>query len=203
MSNEVRTLLRSAVGTPVAEPDVSGAWQRGRRQLARRRLVGALSVVLLVVVVSAGGIARLTTNNERPRTIPGSQRSRICGAPFSRTGDVPAWTSTANPPTDVPHVLSPQRNVAAFVFGYPLRARRHDGRANKILWVVREPRNHRPLRITGHRPHSRHHMAPVAIPADSAPGEIYPSVINVPMPGCWRFTLTWDGHRATIRLRYR
>jgi hypothetical protein len=203
MSSEVRTLLRSAVDARAPKPDVSGAWRRGRRQLARRRFAGALGVVFMVVGVSIGATALLTSNHESPSASSGNHRSSACGAPLSRASDAPPWTSAANPPTDIPHHLSRQGNIAAFVFGYPLQARRHDGRANKILWVVREPRNAQPLRISGHRVHTRQRIQPVAIPADSAPGEIYPSVVDAPTPGCWSFTLTWNGHRATIKLPYR
>ena len=41
-----------------------------------------------------------------------------------------------------------------------------------------------------------------SFPADSAPGEISPSIVDVPEPGCWRFTLEWDGNAATLDLSY-
>jgi len=34
------------------------------------------------------------------------------------------------------------------------------------------------------------------------PPPIYPSEIVVPSPGCWRFTLSWNGHTDTLDLRY-
>ncbi len=202
MSSEVRTLLRRAAG-PVGEPDISGAWLSGRRQLARRRFVGAFVVLSLVAIASIGGAALFTTSDGRPSTTPGSNGAQACDAPLSRARDAPAWTRSANPPTDVPHLLSRQGNVAAFVFGQPLVAHRSDGRTNKILWVVREPRNGRPLRITGRRAHTRERITPVVLAAGSEPGEIYPSVVDVPTPGCWVFALTWREHRATIGLMYR
>jgi hypothetical protein len=202
MSSEVRTLLRRAVD-PVGEPDISAAWVSGRRRLARRRFVGALGVASLVAVVSIGGAALHTTSDGRPSTTAASNGAPACGTPLSRAGDAPNWTRSANPPTDVPHVLSRQRNVAAFVFGQPLQAHRSDGRTNKILWVVREPRNGRPLRIAGRRARTRARIAPIVLPAGSEPGEIYPSTVNVPRPGCWVFTLSWGPHRATIGLVYR
>ena len=36
----------------------------------------------------------------------------------------------------------------------------------------------------------------------SEPGEIYPSEIVVPSPGCWHFTLSWNGHTDTVDLWY-
>jgi hypothetical protein len=41
-----------------------------------------------------------------------------------------------------------------------------------------------------------------AFMADSSPGEIYPSYVNVPKAGCWRLTLRWAGHEDSIDLRY-
>ena len=38
--------------------------------------------------------------------------------------------------------------------------------------------------------------------ADSSPGEIYPSIVDVPSPGCWHFTLSWAGHHDEIDLLY-
>ena len=33
-------------------------------------------------------------------------------------------------------------------------------------------------------------------------GEIYPSEIVAPSPGCWQFTLSWSGHTDTVDLWY-
>jgi hypothetical protein len=38
--------------------------------------------------------------------------------------------------------------------------------------------------------------------AGSSPGNIYPSDIEVPAPGCWRFTLAWHRHTDTVDLWY-
>lgn len=91
----------------------------------------------------------------------------------------------------------------AYLFGYPLRAGSPQNPDDKVLWVMRRPRDGQPLRLTGRL------LGPAGPrtvsstwPADSAPGEIYPSIVNVPVPGCWRFTLTWNGHRDSVDLRY-
>lgn len=46
-------------------------------------------------------------------------------------------------------------------------------------------------------------MVHYSFPADSAPGEIYPSVVDVPEAGCWDFTLRFSGQTARIELAYR
>jgi hypothetical protein len=79
----------------------------------------------------------------------------------------------------------------------------HPGQyANKILWVVRAPRRGAPLRLTL-RPARR--AAPritVDQPANSSPGEIYPSIVDVPTAGCWHVTAEWNNNRATLDLLY-
>jgi hypothetical protein len=39
--------------------------------------------------------------------------------------------------------------------------------------------------------------------ANSGPGEIYPSIVDVPQAGCWHFDLSWSGHKASVELLYR
>jgi hypothetical protein len=73
---------------------------------------------------------------------------------------------------------------------------------NKILWVVAVPRDGRPLRLTGHPLGARTPAVSITQPANSAPGEIYPSIVNVPTPGCWHFTLSWNRQSDTVDLRY-
>jgi hypothetical protein len=88
------------------------------------------------------------------------------------------------------------------LFGYPLRAgRRQDGANNKILWDMRDPRDGQPLLLTA-RPLAGGPAVNLTFPADASPGEIYPSTIDVPTPGCWHMTLQWNGHTATIDLPY-
>ena len=42
-----------------------------------------------------------------------------------------------------------------------------------------------------------------SFPANSSPGEIYPSGVDVPEAGCWAFTLRFAGQTAQIELAYR
>jgi hypothetical protein len=92
--------------------------------------------------------------------------------------------------------------AAGFLFGYPLRAGHPQNRRNKILWVMGLPRNGSALDISGH---------PLAVskpsihktePANSSPGEIYPSYVDVPQAGCWHFDLSWSGQHAAVDLDY-
>ncbi len=124
-----------------------------------------------------------------------------CGATPLLTGAAPGWASPANPPP-IRYALGRQGQAAAFVFGYPLMAGNPEPYSDKILWIVASPRDGMPLRLTGHPLGAAAPVVSSAWPADSAPGEIYPSDITVPSPGCWHFTLTWNGHSDTVDLRY-
>jgi hypothetical protein len=126
-----------------------------------------------------------------------------CGRTQVRRGGLPAWTASAGAPADLPYVLSVEGNLVGVLFGAPLHVPAVvAGRSNKILWIVREPRAGRPLHLTA-RPLDGS-GAPVTSTeeADSGPGEIYPSSVDVPTPGCWHVSAEWDGHTATVDLAY-
>jgi hypothetical protein len=131
-----------------------------------------------------------------------------CGATKLYRGHVPAWTaptftSSSPGPPPWPHALAERRTVVAIVFGYPLRAGDPTDPANKILWIMRLPRHGSPLRITARPVGAKAPVIRKAWPADSSPGEIYPSYVNVPTAGCWRLTLRWAGHTDRLDLAYK
>lgn len=132
-----------------------------------------------------------------------------CGGTPLFVGSLPSWTAPAmaqskgDPFSGWAHALSQRRDVAAVIFGYPLQAGTPGpGRQNKVLWIMRLPRNGFPLHLVARPLHASHPVVRESYPADSSPGEIYPSYVNVPSAGCWRITLRWAGHTDTIALRY-
>ena len=74
-------------------------------------------------------------------------------------------------------------NAVAFLFAHPLRAGEPENPANKILWVVKEPRGVSDLVITAHPLDAAAPTVHQSEAADSSPGEIYPSIVNVPAAG--------------------
>lgn len=108
-----------------------------------------------------------------------------------------------NAPAGVPYAIGRPAIAAAFIFGYPLHMPDSGiPYSNKILWVVGAARAGE-LLIEGH-PLGR--TAPVvrySFPDNSGPGEIYPSGVDVPEPGCWQFSLSWSGRTAQLELEYR
>jgi hypothetical protein len=130
-----------------------------------------------------------------------------CGATQFLRGGLPTWTAPAfsdsTPgPTPWPAAISERGTVAAVVFGYPLRAGNPTGRMNKVLWIMKLPRQGSPLRIEARPVDAAKPLIRSTFPADSSPGEIYPSYVNVPKAGCWRLTLRWAGHEDSIDLHY-
>jgi hypothetical protein len=118
-------------------------------------------------------------------------------------GVLPAWARTgfSDPRPRLPHVIGRSGEIAALVFGYPLRSPPVKDRGNKILWVSR--RAVKPLsdlRIRAQRMEGRRRVGrPVTRVVVGGPG---PSGINLPGPGCWRLTLRWSGRTDELDLRY-
>lgn len=141
-------------------------------------------------------------STQQPVAAIGCERTPV------KRGAAPRWTapawSTSSPgfASHLHYALSAGRNVVAVLFGYPLRAGRPEDPANKILWIVRQPRRGQPLQIRAQPVGFSARSVTASWPADSSPGEIYPSIDNVPLAGCWRFTLRWAGHADVIALRY-
>jgi hypothetical protein len=113
-----------------------------------------------------------------------------------------SWTKTAGAPVELVQATSRKGDAAAFIFGYPLRAGHPENPSNKILWVVRQPREGSDLLISSHSVAQLQPIVTVRETADSSPGEIYPSIVDVPSRGCWQFTLQWHGHTDAISLPY-
>jgi hypothetical protein len=173
----------------------------------RTRRHTAIGLVTAVLITTAAITATtITSHHHRGSienqvvTIPASTCTTLSAAKH----DIPSWAQSAHPPASVPHLLSQEKNVIAFIFGNPLQAgHKRPHRNNKILWIVREPRHGQPLHLAGTLIGGRASATEPPIPASSSPGQIYPSTINVPSPGCWHFALRWNGHQANINLRYR
>jgi hypothetical protein len=100
------------------------------------------------------------------------------------------------------YVLASPPTIGGVLFVQPLRSGHPTTPSNKILWVVKLLRNGSALEITGHPLAAATPIVAQVQPADSGPGEIYPSTVDVPQPGCWHFDLAWTGHKASVELLY-
>jgi hypothetical protein len=128
-----------------------------------------------------------------------------CGSTSVVKGGIPGWLEEAgghNNPTSLRYVVAHPPLVAGFLFSDPLRAGHPENPSNKILWVVRTPRDGSQLIIDGHPLGAALPRVHEARPADSSPGEIYPDGIDVPTAGCWQFDLSWATSHAQVELNY-
>ncbi len=102
----------------------------------------------------------------------------------------------------MPYALASGDAAAAFFFAQ-LRAGHPRNPSNKLLWVVRFPRDGHPLEVTARLGRDPARLVRTSWPADSAPGEIYPSEVDLPEAGCWHMALAWGNHRAEVDVEVR
>jgi hypothetical protein len=161
---------------------------------AQSRASTAGAIALSLVVLSSCAHAGVLSAGRAGKT-------QCVAAPVHR-GRPPAWTASAwadsSPGFTAPYALASNDTAAAFFFADPLRAGHPTNPSNKVLWVVRFPRDGKPLDIIARRPAGSSRVVRIHRPADSGPGEIYPSYVDLPESGCWQLTLAWGVHRASI-----
>lgn len=162
-----------------------------------------LAAIGVLAAVGAAPVGAVASRGAAPDVA--SPRAAAPGACHSavRHGVLPTWARTgfSNARPRMPHVLGDRGDVAAIVFGYPLLAPPAKTRANKILWVARE--HDQPLgdlRIRAQRMRGTQRIGrPVIRVIPGGPG---PSIVNLPVRGCWRLTLTWSNRRDQLDLSY-
>jgi hypothetical protein len=162
----------------------------------------AIGVSLVTVACSGNAAARPTPSSAPPASpVAGVP---VCGSTTVVAGSIPQWLDDAgghNNPSSLPYVIAHPALAAAFLFVQPLRAGHPENPANKVLWVVRTPRTG-PLTIDGHPLAAAAPTMHEVLPANSGPGEIYPSYVDVPTAGCWHFDLQWAHSHAQVELNY-
>jgi hypothetical protein len=156
--------------------------------------------VVAVCLACSGGTATPAAVSSAP-AFPTS-----CTGTVSSQGIMPpGWVDAAgghNHPTGIRFTMDRSQTVAGFVFGYPLRAGHPENPANKILWVVRLPRGGSDLTVTAHPLGAATPVVKIVQAANSGPGEIYPTIVDVPAAGCWVLNLAWASHQAVLALPY-
>ena len=166
--------------------------------------VGA-SVLLLLGV---GSLLLPGDSGAHHARTPATAAAKSAGAPYPcasalKRGVLPRWARTgfSSRRPRLPHVIGKERRIAALIFGNPLVSPPARRRNNKILWVSRlrvKPTDD--LVIHAQRMHGGRRIGvAVTRKVDGGPG---PSIIDLPAPGCWRFSLAWSGHHDTLDLRY-
>ena len=169
-------------------------------------LMGRVLLVLAAVAVvgcsSAPPIASPSPNGSPSIPVGASIVAGGCGFTPILTGGLPGWLRDVGARNQALYVLASPPRAAGLLFVQPLRAGHPLNPANKILWAVRLPRNGHALEIVGHPVGAAAPAIDQTEPADSTNVEAYPSILDVPQPGCWHFDLAWAGHKASVELLY-
>ena len=171
-------------------------------------MVASMTLMLAACGGAASGptpATRTTQSGTSTTTRAASAVTASCLPAAIHHGAPPAWTAAAwsdsSPGFTVPYALATGKAAAAFFFAPTIRAGHPTNPANKVLWVVRFPRDGHPLTVTARLSTNRREVVRIRRPADSSPGEIYPSYIDLPSPGCWRLALAWGTHRASVNIQ--
>jgi hypothetical protein len=93
----------------------------------------------------------------------------------------------------------------SFTWPEPLRFPPLPDRHNKILWELRgtgHSADSADLRITASLNGSQM-VVQRRVDGHVTPGPFRPSIIDLPKPGCWTFSLAWGAVRDTVSVRYR
>jgi hypothetical protein len=167
-----------------------------------RRLAAGITIAVTVAGCGGGGPAEANHHGPQRTAVAGG-----CGTSRLYRGPVPDWAKSAfadssSSSTPWPYTVGTRGDALAVEFAQPLRAGRPTEPANKVLWIMRLPRNGKPLKLRARPLNAAGPVVRGSWPADSSPGEIYPSYVNVPSPGCWRVSLHWAGHTDSVDLRY-
>lgn len=180
---------------------------------ARTATGRATATATVLFLAACGGSLSAPAPRTHPTTsrtatiAPRANRGPSCNPAPIVAGALPAWTAAAwsdsSPGLTVPYALATGNAAAAFFFAPTLRAGHPTNPTNKVLWVVRFPRDGHPLTITARLSTNQSEVMRITRPADSSPGEIYPSYVDLPKPGCWRLELAWGTHRASLDVQVR
>jgi hypothetical protein len=170
-----------------------------------RLMTGAAGGLLATIVVVATACTNKPSpaNSESP-TVHGSLPTSGCGGTALHSAAAPSWVP--GPPKGLRYAEDPNGVVAAFLFRDPLTAGSPTNPSNKILWALRPSLTGSVVTLTVQPANPESHspsFSPIIqqlSPVD--PRWAYPSIVDVPVAGCWRFSFRWDKGEAILYLPY-
>jgi hypothetical protein len=129
-----------------------------------------------------------------------------CGGTPILAGSPPSWNPKpagfSPQPPFLSYAVGRDNAVMGYLWARPLYVPEPRNRSNKILWYVRYPRDGNPLRLSGHLDSNPSRTVSETFPDNASPGEIYPSDVTVPVPGCWSFAVRWGTHADHLSLAF-
>lgn len=123
-------------------------------------------------------------------------------SPHVVDGVIPSWAragfSDRQPVMN--YELGASGEIVALLWAFPLESPPPANHSNKILWVSRLPVQGTALFISAQRMIGTRPIG-AAVPRQVAGGP-GPSIIDLPVAGCWRLDLNWSGHSDHLDLIY-
>jgi hypothetical protein len=117
-------------------------------------------------------------------------------------GVIPSWARAgfSDPNPRMRFEVGRRGETVALLWAYPLLSPPPTTHSNKILWVSHTPTNGSALLITAQRMTGAKPVGgAVHRQVVGGPG---PSIINLPVTGCWRLDLSWSGQRDSLDIDY-
>ena len=180
-------------------PHQSGLADLIRRKSRWRRVVTVAPIAAALAVIALVGTILLNRpGGSAPSAASMSPTPASACSPLTAKV-LPTWARTGftDPEPSMPYATSRDGKLIAIVFAQPLVSPALPDRSNKILWAA-SPKStgSGPLTVTGTLEGG---TATTTVTVEGGPG---PSIIDVPVAGCWHFDLTWGGDHDSIDLLY-
>jgi hypothetical protein len=172
------------------------AWRTVRAGGCARAKIAVIGAVLSTFALLCAGCQNASSPS--PNISPSAE---AC-TPHVIDGALPSWAQAgfSDPESRANYELGRESSIAAILFKYPLLTPPSTSARNKILWVSHVPADGSPLLIEAQRMIGNRQIgAPVRRQVDGGPG---PSIVNLPVAGCWRLSLRWSGHRDSLDVTY-
>ena len=183
--------------SPAGESPATSRWSRPHHT----RLWAVLGVAALIAVLAATAAVVV------PRILDGGRPSAgglataataATSAPCAASPEphlLPVWArgGFSSPEPVIPYVTGDRGSIVGILWSThdPLRVPPGNPQ-NKILWVAKTGSG--PLTIAARHDGDGHSVRLTV--------DLGPSIVDLPEPGCWSFSLTWHGGQDHTNLRY-
>ena len=169
---------------------------------SRRALPRAVFVtVALIVMASCSRVTSTEAGGPSTGSRDGAISSKCENA--ITEGTLPEWADAARVEV-ARYVIADDRSALGVLWADPLIAGEPSPEhpTNKILWIMNRARKGSDLTVLASLDGSTASPHAFTFEANSGPGEIYPTEIDLPEPGCWQLRLRWAGHETVVHVPY-
>ncbi|GAV42540.1 hypothetical protein [Streptomyces acidiscabies] len=161
------------------------------------RLSRLLTFVAAVTLAATG----CSGSGDSPNTAKSEAGGRC--RPVVRNDALPSWARKDFPQGGAQrHMVGEKGEIAAVLFGFPYHAPAAKGRENKILWVPKDSEGAADMGPDDKLTIKASLAGTNEVVTRSIAGGPGPSLVDMPKPGCWKFSLSWPGHSDSLDVEY-